>query len=32
MSGYNMKANSGYPFPVVANNKLTVGHFIVSIM
>jgi len=32
MSGYNMRANSGYPFPVLANSKKTIGHFILSII
>lgn len=27
-----MKANSGYPFPVVADIQKTIGHFLIALM
>lgn len=31
-SGQNLKANNGYPFPVVVTNEKTMGHFFIDLL
>lgn len=32
LSGQNMKANYGYPFPVIVNKANTLGHFLIGLI
>lgn len=32
LSGQNMKANYGYPFPVIVNKTNTLGHFFIGLV
>lgn len=32
MSGVNLKANSGYPFPIIVDNSMSIGHVFIAVI